>query len=322
MQPTDKNTLTQNTRTEIMRTASFIALGGNLLLCILKLTVGLITGSLAVLGDGIDTTTDVGIAVMAVLVSFVINKPSDSRYPWGRQRAETIASMVLAFIIMFAGIQLFIASINKLIQVYKGALLPMPQRIAIIVTAISIAGKLLLALNQYFLGKKAQSLMILANARNMVNDIVISSSVLIGFIISLLFHAPYFDSLIALIVSCLIIKSAVTLFIELNVELMDGNTNKQLYERLFSAVATIPEVKNPHRARIRKMANLWDIDLDIEVDGSIPVCEAHSIAEKTSLVIRQALGNVYDIVIHIEPYNSDREGECYGLSLEDMGEIG
>ncbi len=322
MQPTDKNTLTQNTRTEIMRTASFIALGGNLLLCILKLTVGLITGSLAVLGDGIDTTTDVGIAVMAVLVSFVINKPSDSRYPWGRQRAETIASMVLAFIIMFAGIQLFIASINKLIQVYKGALLPMPQRIAIIVTAISIAGKLLLALNQYFLGKKAQSLMILANARNMVNDIVISSSVLIGFIISLLFHAPYFDPLIALIVSCLIIKSAVTLFIELNVELMDGNTNKQLYERLFSAVATIPEVKNPHRARIRKMANLWDIDLDIEVDGSMPVSEAHNIAEKTSLVIRQALGNVYDIVIHIEPYNSDREGECYGLSLEDMGEIG
>jgi len=322
MQPTDKNTLTQNTRTEIMRTASFIALGGNLLLCILKLTVGLITGSLAVLGDGIDTTTDVGIAVMAVLVSFVINKPSDSRYPWGRQRAETIASMVLAFIIMFAGIQLFIASINKLIQVYKGTLLPMPQRIAIIVTAISIAGKLLLALNQYFLGKKAQSLMILANARNMVNDIVISSSVLIGFIISLLFHAPYFDPLIALIVSCLIIKSAVTLFIELNVELMDGNTNKQLYERLFSAVATIPEVKNPHRARIRKMANLWDIDLDIEVDGSMPVSEAHNIAEKTSLVIRQALGNVYDIVIHIEPYNSDREGECYGLSLEDMGEIG
>ena len=318
----NQNTFTQDTRTKIVRSASFIALGGNLLLCILKLTVGLITGSLAVLGDGIDTATDVGIAVMAVIVSFVINKPSDSRYPWGRQRAETIASMVLAFIIMFAGIQLFIASINKLIQVYKGALLPMPQRIAIIVTVISIAGKLLLALNQYFLGKKAQSLMILANARNMVNDIVISSSVLIGFIISLLFHAPYFDPLVALIVSCLIIKSAVTLFIELNVELMDGNTNKQLYERLFSAVATIPEVKNPHRARIRKMANLWDIDLDIEVDGSMPVSEAHNIAEKTSLVIRQALGNVYDIVIHIEPYNSDREGECYGLSLEDMGEIG
>jgi len=310
--------LTQDKRTQLVRTASFIALGGNLALCVLKLAAGFITGSLAVLGDGLDTATDVAIAVMAVLVSFIINKPSDTRYPWGRQRAETIASMMLAFIIMLAGIQLFIAAINRLLQVYRGTVLPMPQRIAMIVTGASIAGKLLLAFNQYLFGKKAQSLMILTNARNMVNDIVISSSVLIGFILSLVFHAPYFDPLIALLVSCWIMKSAVTLFIEINVELMDGNTNEQAYEQLFAAVATIPQVKNPHRARIRKMANLWDIDLDIEVEGTMAVNEAHTIAEKTSLAIRNTLGNVYDIVIHIEPYNSDRNGESYGLSLADL----
>ena len=313
--------LTQDKRTQLVRTASFIALGGNLALCVLKLAAGFITGSLAVLGDGLDTATDVAIAVMAVLVSFIINKPSDTRYPWGRQRAETIASMMLAFIIMLAGIQLFIAAINRLLQVYRGTVLPMPQRIAMIVTGASIAGKLLLAFNQYLFGKKAQSLMILTNARNMVNDIVISSSVLIGFILSLVFHAPYFDPLIALLVSCWIMKSAVTLFIEINVELMDGNTNEQAYEQLFAAVATIPQVKNPHRARIRKMANLWDIDLDIEVEGTMAVNEAHTIAEKTSLAIRNTLGNVYDIVIHIEPYNSDRNGESYGLSLADVSPV-
>ena len=321
MQLTQQTILTQEARTRLVRTASFIALGGNLLLCILKLATGFITGSLAVLGDGTDTATDVGIAVMAVLVSFIINKPSDSRYPWGRQRAETIASMALAFTIIFAGFQLLTASINKLIQVYRGSALLMPQRIAMIVTGVSIVGKLLLALNQYLMGKKAQSLMILANARNMVNDIVISVSVLIGFIISLIFHAPYFDPIIALFVSCLIIKSGITLFIELNVELMDGNTNQQVYEQLFAAVATVPQVKNPHRARIRKMANLWDIDLDIEVDGSMPVSDAHLIAEKTSAVIRNTLGNVYDVVIHIEPYDSDRVGECYGVSAEELNGV-
>ena len=321
MQLTQQTILTQEARTRLVRTASFIALGGNLLLCILKLAAGFITGSLAVLGDGIDTATDVGIAVMAVLVSFIINKPSDSRYPWGRQRAETIASMALAFIIIFAGFQLLTASINKLIQVYRGSALLMPQRIAMIVTGVSIVGKLLLALNQYLMGKKAQSLMILANARNMVNDIVISASVFIGFVISLIFHASYFDPIIALLVSCLIMKSGITLFIELNVELMDGNTNQQVYEQLFAAVATVPQVKNPHRARIRKMANLWDIDLDIEVDGSMPVSDAHLIAEKTSAVIRNTLGNVYDVVIHIEPYDSDRVGECYGVSAEELNGV-
>lgn len=309
---------TQEERVKIVRAASFVALGGNLVLCVLKVGCGLITGSLAVLGDGLDTATDVGIAVMAVLVSFIINKPSDTRYPWGRQRAETVASMALAFIIMLAGIQLFIASVDRLIQVYRGAVLPMPQRIALIVTGASIAGKLLLALNQYILGRKAQSLMILSNARNMVNDIIISASVLVGFVFSLLFHIPSFDPLIALLVSCWIMKSAITLFIELNIELMDGNLNKQLYEALFSAVITVPQVKNPHRARIRKMANLWDIDLDIEVDGKLSVNEAHAIAEQAALAVRNRLGNVYDVMIHIEPYNSARDGEGYGLSLEDI----
>lgn len=308
----------QEERVRLVRTASFVALGGNVLLCILKVCCGLMTGSLAVLGDGLDTAADVGIAVMAVFVTFVINKPSDTRYPWGRQRAETVASMALAFMIMLAGIQLCIAAIDRLIHVYRGAALPIPQRVAMIVTGVSITGKLLLALNQYMLGKKAQSLMILANARNMVNDIALSASVCIGFILALLFHAPVVDPLIALLVSCWIMKSAITLFIELNVELMDGNINKQLYAELFSAVATVPQVKNPHRARIRKMANLWDIDLDIEVDGTLSVSEAHAIAEQAALAVRNRLGNVYDVMIHIEPYNSARDGEGYGLSLADV----
>lgn len=311
----------QDDRARLVRTASFISLGGNALLCFLKLAVGFMTGSLAVLGDGIDSATDVGIAAMAVFVSFVISKPSDLRYPWGRQRAETIASFSLAFIIMFAGLELFIVSVSRLLQVYNGASLLLPQRAVLIAAGVSIVGKLLLALNQYILGKKAESVMVLTNARNMVNDSIISISVLVGCGLSLFFQLPYFDSCIALLVACWIIKSAVTLFIELNVELMDGNTNKQLYEQLFSAVASFPAIKNPHRARIRKMANLWDIDLDIEVDGSMPVKEAHSIAERLSFVIRKTLGNVYDIVIHIEPYNSDRQGERYGVSLDDMGEV-
>lgn len=69
------------------------------------------------------------------------------------------------------------------------------------------------------------------------------------------------------------------------------------------------------------MANLWDIDLDIEVDGSMPVSDAHLIAEKTSAVIRNTLGNVYDVVIHIEPYDSDRVGECYGVSAEELNGV-
>ncbi|MEL3906716.1 MAG: cation diffusion facilitator family transporter [Treponema sp.] len=314
-----QNTPAQATRIKIVRQASFIALFGNLVLCAAKLIAGFLTGSLAVIGDGLDSAADVGIAVMAVAVSFIIDRPSDQKHPWGHQRAETIASLILAFLIMFAGIQLCIAAINRLIGVYHGLTLSMPERAAIIVTGASIAGKLLLAVNQHILGKKAESLMISANARNMLNDIVLSCAVLTGFALSALFSLPILDTVIALFVSCWIMKSAFTLSIELNVELMDGNTNKKLYEQLFNAVQTVPAAKNPHRARIRKMANLWDIDLDIEVDGQLTVYEAHNIAEQITREIKERISNVYDVMIHVEPYNSDRSEESYGLSQKDIG---
>ncbi|MGP1594911.1 MAG: cation diffusion facilitator family transporter [Treponema sp.] len=305
-------------RTALVRQASYTALIGNMLLCTAKLIAGFLSGSLAVIGDGLDSGSDTIIALMAVIVSFIINVPSDENHPWGHQRAETIASVIVSFLIMLAGVQLFLAAGKQLFLSWHSTVPAVPQKIAVIVSVFSIAGKLLLALNQYALGKKAQSLMVLANARNMLNDIVISAGVLLGFTLSMIFHIGFIDSLIALLVSCWIIKSAIELFIELNIELMDGTANRHIYHELFEAVNTVPSVKNPHRARIRKMANLWDIDLDIEVDGNLSVFEAHTIAEQVSSAIKQKLDNVYDVMIHVEPYNSDRSGESYGLSPKNI----
>lgn len=288
------------------------------MLCTAKITAGFLSGSLAVLGDGLDSGADTIIALMAVIVSFIINVPSDENHPWGHQRAETIASVIVSFLIMLAGVQLFLAAGKQLFTEWNKTAPALPQKTAVIVTVSSILGKLVLALNQYTLGKKAQSLMILANARNMLNDILISAGVLLGFALSWAFQIGFIDSFIALLVSCWIIKSGIALFIELNIELMDGTTNRHIYRELFEAVNTVPQVKNPHRARIRKIANLWDIDLDIEVDGNLSVFEAHAIAEQVSSAIKKKLDNVYDVMIHVEPYNSDRNGESYGLSPKNI----
>ncbi|MEL3899157.1 cation diffusion facilitator family transporter [Treponema phagedenis] len=309
---------TAEQRTKIVRLASYIALCGNLFLCVIKITAGILVSSLGLLGDGLDSATDVIVAVMTLIISFIITRPSDTEHPWGHQRAETMASLVLTFVIFTAGFQLFIEAGKKLFAIYAGQTITLPNTWALIVTIISIVGKLLLALNQYLLGKKADSTMILANAKNMVSDVVISVSVLLGFLLSFIFKAPYMDLIIALFVACWIMKTAIQLFFELNVELMDGNTNKQLYKKLFEAVQTVQGAKNPHRARIRKMANLWDIDLDIEVDGNMSVNQAHSIAEEITLAIKKRIINVYDIMVHIEPLNSDRTQESYGLTISDI----
>ncbi|AIN93145.1 cation diffusion facilitator family transporter [Treponema putidum] len=307
-------------RIKLVRIASLTALIGNIIICIAKLVIGIYAQSLSVLGDGLDSATDVIISVITLAVSFIINRPSDKEHPWGHQRAETMAALILSFIIMTAGFQLFLTAAGKLINVYKGTvIIIMPHILAAIVTVSSIIVKLLLALNQYIMGKKAGSMMIQANAKNMTNDVILSSSVLTGLAISYFFNAPIFDAITALLVSAWIIKSGLGLFIELNVELMDGNTNELLYKLLFEAANSVEGAHNPHRARIRRMANLLDIDLDIEVDPSITICEGHNIAEKVTSAIKEKMENVYDVMVHIEPYGiHTHEEEGFGLSEKDI----
>ena len=161
--------------------------------------------------------------------------------------------------------------------------------------------------------------MIQANAKNMRNDVILSASVLTGLLFSHFLKMPILDAVTAFTVSLWIMKSGATIFIELNVELMDGNTDEMLYGKLFEAVKTVEGALHPHRARIRKMANLFDIDLDIEVDAGLSVYEAHLIAEKVTAAIKERIDNVYDVMVHIEPYGfAGADPEAYGLCERDL----
>ena len=305
-------------KSKIIRRASIVALLGNIFIFLIKLITAYFTSSLAILADAIDTGSDIGIAVMTLVVSFIIKLPSNKKYPYGRHRAETIASLILSLTIVTMGFQLLITSIKKLFS-QNQVLDDKFQLVAILVIITSVVFKFLLALNQFVLAKKANSDMILANAKNMTNDILLSSSVLIGISFSYYFHLIYLDLIVALIISLFILHSGFSLFWELNIELMDGNTNNILYKKLFNTVAEMKNVYNPHRARIRKMANLFDINLDIEVDANITVHEAHKIAEELTSKIKENIENVYDIVIHVEPHGTKNdEEEGFGLRPQDV----
>ncbi len=304
-------------RKKIITQAGIIAFAGNLLLCGIKITAGVISGSLAVIGDGIDTSTDVIIACVTLIISRIIARPSDRDHPWGHGRAETTATMLLSMIIFFAGAQLGFTAIK---QFFSGEVSPLPDTLAITATVVSVIGKALLAFSQYRLGKKAASPMVLANAQNMRNDIVISLSVLTGLAAARIFGIPILDAVTAAAVSLWVMKNAVKIFMEMNTELMDGNTDSTLYAELFAAIRSVDGTHNPHRARIRKIASRWDIDVDIEVDANLTVREAHEIAEKVEGAVRRCIPDVYDIMVHIEPagdrkYHSE---EQYGLTEKDI----
>ena len=295
--------------------ASWVGVLGNAILSLLKIIIGILSGSLAVIADGIDSASDILTSLITLFTARILKRPPDIQYPYGYLKADTIATKALAFVIIFAGAQLAIGTVRHFLQ---GVEREMPGMAAIYVTLVSIAGKFLLARHQLRMGKKARSEMLKANARNMQNDVLISVSVLLGLAFTFILHKPILDSVTALLVSIWILKVGFEIFMQTNRDLMDANTEPQLYNKVFSAVDRVKGAGNPHRLRIRKIGNYVMIVLDIEVDGALSTLEAHKICVEVEKSIRKDIENVFDIMIHIEPAGFRHEEEIYGVSPGDL----
>ena len=304
----------KNDKTDSIRIAAIVALAGNSILALLKITTGIISGSGALIADGIDSSADVIISIVALVVVRIISKPADAKHPWGHKKADTIAAAFLSFILFFCGAQLIINSVSK---VFFGEQQDVPSFIAVIVTLISIAGKILLAWSQYIFGKRANSAMIKANAKNMASDALISIGVLSGLIISNIMGTGSADTIIEMLIGVWIIKTAIDIFLDVNLELMDGNNDIEPYHVIVDAINMVEGASNPHRARIRSIAGFWDIAFDIDISPERTILEAHNIASRVENEIKLRLENVFDIMIHVEP-SSDDTAEIFGLSEEVM----
>ncbi|NDW10894.1 cation diffusion facilitator family transporter [Dysgonomonas sp. 520] len=300
-------------REKVLIRTSWISTIGNAVLSVSKIVVGLISGSFAVISDGIDSATDVVISVVMIFTARIMSRPPSQKYAYGYEKAESIATKILSVIIFYAGIQMLVSSVES---IFSSAPRFLPKTIAIYVTAFSIVGKLGLSFYQYRMGKKINSSLLTANAVNMRNDIVISSGVLVGLIFTFVLKLPILDSITGLLISLFIIRSSIQIFLDSNVELMDGVKDLSVYDKIFEAVEKVQGAYNPHRVRSRQIGNMYMIALDIEADGNISLNEAHAIAERVEDSIKQTIENVYDIVVHVEPFGKHHPEEKFGISKE------
>jgi len=304
-------------RTQLIKTASLVGVVGNALLAITKISLGWWAGSLAVMADGFDTASDILTSLITYFSALMILRPPSMKYPYGFRRVESVAAKLLAFVIFFAGAQMAIGAVRLLIN---DSPRPPPSWFAVVVTVVSIGVKFLLARYQFRIGRLTQSSMLMANGRNMQNDILISLSVLVGLGFTFGLGMPVLDVITALFVSVWIIKVAFEIYLDASVELMDGVADPELYPRIMDCVDSVPGAHNPHRVRLNKLGNLYVVTLDLEVDARLTVGEAHRIARRVEKAIGENVENIYDIVIHIEPLDNFEPDEAYGVSRSELSD--
>ena len=294
---------------------AWVSIAANAALAVTKIVGGLVSGSLAVVGDGIDSFGDILSSMLTLVTTLIISRPPDERFPWGRQRADTVATKFLAFVVFFFGAQL---SYSSFLSLWNHEPRAVPTLVAFVVTGISIVVKIALAFLLYWSGRHSNSGMMVANAKNMRSDVVISAVVLLGLVFSEILGIGLIDLIFAFLVGIWIMRTGVEIFMETNTELMDGMDDKTLYFEVFDAVASVHGALNPHRTRIRKFANYYLIDIDIEVDPSLTVAAGHDISQKVEDAIKVRLKNVYDVMVHIEPEGNVEHLEKFGLDRKSL----
>lgn len=301
-------------RSSIAIKGSVVGIVLNSILALMKIITGLSSGSMAILGDGLDSSTDIMTSFITLASTRLASKPPDREHPYGHERAETVASKVVSMIIFFAGGQLAISSIRKL---FSESIELTNLWLVLIVAVISILGKYYLYRYKMNIGKKIDSQVFIADALNMRSDIIISLSVLVGILLVLFTGLVWLDAIAGLLVSFIVLKTALDLFLETSNELMDGiPPDAEIYDRVFETLKDIEGVSNPHKVRIRKMGYKYLIDLDIEVSGDMTVNRAHELSVGVEKAIMNTDEKIYDVHVHIEPAGNV-ENENYGVSSDE-----
>ena len=287
----------QKTIEDQILAASYVSIIGNGVLSVAKIVTGIISGSFAVIGDGIDSASDVAVSVVMIAAAKIMGRKPNKKYVYGYAKAESIATKILSMLIFFAGAEMFISALGHLFSHEERV---MPGAVAVYVTVASIVCKLLLSVYQTRVGRRTGSSMLIANGVNMRNDMIISLSVLVGLFFSFILDLPVLDSVTALLVSCFIVRSSIKIFMDSNIELMDGVKDVSVYQKIFDAISKVDGISNPHRVRSRSIGGKYMITLDVEADGSMTLSEAHALANQIEQNIRGSIPEVYDIVVHIE----------------------
>ncbi|WP_241244198.1 cation diffusion facilitator family transporter [Marinitoga sp. 38H-ov] len=302
-------------REKISTKSSLISIFVNALLALLKIFIGFITNSMAILADGLDTATDILTSIMTLIAGKISNKPPDIEHPYGHERAETIATKVVSLIIIYAGLEVFISSIQRLI---KNKVIIENTTYVLIIALISVISKFILYKYRLSVGRKIKSNAIIADALNMRNDILTSSSVLIGIAIIYFTGIWWLDPIIAIFVSFMILKTGFEQFLESSNEFMESSPElKDIYNCIIEEANNISYIKNPHKIRARKFGYKILIDMHLELPPNMTVEEANNICANFEKHIIEKNNQIKDIVIHVEPYGN-AEKEEFGINSNNI----
>ncbi|KTC87514.1 MULTISPECIES: cation diffusion facilitator family transporter [Legionella] len=280
------------------------------LLGLIKVMGGFFFHSHALIADGVHSFSDLLTDCMVVFASKYGSQDADESHPYGHQRIETAATLLLAVLLILAGAGIAWDSLDELIH----SAVEKPGWFALPIALLSIAANEGLFHYTHHVGLRIQSPLIIANAWHHRSDAASSIVVAIGLLGSILGFS-YLDALAAVIVGCMIIKMGMSYGWNSVKELVDSAVEPQMLEKIIHIIQAVDGVEKIHQLRSRSMGGDIYIDVHILVNPYISVSEGHYIAQHVDKALVEQLDAVKDVTVHVDP--EDDELNCPSLHLQN-----
>ncbi len=291
-----------------------VSIIGNIVLFIMKLTLGLFINSIALIADSIHTLSDVGTSFIVIVSFNIAKKPSDTRHPFGYGRVEYIATIIIAVLLVITGIGFIQQSIERILNSVSIT----HQQYAVVIGGIIIISAVVkewMARFSQALGKKIKSDILVADAWHHRSDALTNIGVGIS-IIGASYGFPFLDPTFGMIVSLVIVYVGISLGKTSSQFLIGKSPDADLVKSVEEIGQGIKEVKNIHDISVHDYGTRKIITLHAEVDKTLMLDEAHGIANTLEEKIMEKLH--CSTIIHIEPTQFHRDTFFKKRLLQDL----
>lgn len=290
-----KNTEDPAVRDKCGRVAGAVGIVTNFLLFLMKIIVGTVFHSVSVTADAVNNLTDSGSSVVTLIGFKMASKPADEKHPFGHARIEYLSGVIVSFIVIFLGLQLGMSSIEKILTPEENALTP----VALVVLVISILAKLWQCLFYRTVGRMIKSESVEATSKDSRNDVIATSVVLLGAVITML-TGVNLDGYMGAAVALFIVFSGVQLTISTADPLLGQAPEGELVQTITEKMLSYPGIIGMHDLAVHNYGvGRCFASAHCEVDAKNDILVSHDLIDNIERDFSRDLG--IHMVIHLDP---------------------
>ena len=290
-----KNTEDPAVRDKCGRVAGAVGIVTNFLLFLMKIIVGTVFHSVSVTADAVNNLTDSGSSVVTLIGFKMASKPADEKHPFGHARIEYLSGVIVSFIVIFLGLQLGMSSIEKILMPEENALTP----VALVVLVISILAKLWQCLFYRKVGRMIESESVEATSKDSRNDVIATSVVLLGAVITML-TGVNLDGYMGAAVALFIVFSGVQLTISTADPLLGQAPEGELVQTITEKMLSYPGIIGMHDLAVHNYGvGRCFASAHCEVDAKNDILVSHDLIDNIERDFSRDLG--IHMVIHLDP---------------------